>query len=256
MKKNFLSLIVISGLFLSGGGFVTVKLIHRRNVTANSKAVPKPTDVSVLTILAAHGGYNEREHSRYIQTATMTHYTNSSTGPQRVLDLKVKIAVDGSLVRYEKTTFNRQLSYWFDGQTVLRTVTEGGIAQKIKALDSHEAAIIKFQIVTFGLLSILKRLVSPRSQVSYVGSTSNGDKFQVTTVKGFWYFYTDSNHLINRLEVENMTITYGDYRTVGGLKLPFYQQVKKGDKLLYEIKLDTVELNPTFDADLFKHPSL
>jgi hypothetical protein len=98
----------------------------------------------------------------------------------------------------------------------------------------------------------LRPLLDPRTQVSYVGPTSKGNRFQVKTLNGSWYFYTNSNHLIERVEIDNINITYGDYRTVGGLKLPFYQQVRKADKLLYEIKFDTFEFNPVFAADFFK----
>ena len=233
MRKNFLSLVIIAGLLAAASAVVTV--LNR---------------VSVSTVLKAHGGYNIKLRSKYTQTATLTYFMNGSNGLQRVLDVKLKLSVDDTLTRYDKTTFDRSQIYLLDGQNLIRN--DAGIKQEGKTLDGSEAAAIKFQISTFGLLPILKRLSDPRSQVSYVGPTAKGHRFQVTTIKGSWYFYANSNRLIDRLEIENINITFGDYRTVQGMKLPFLQQVRKADKLLYEIKFDTFEFNPVFAADFFK----
>jgi hypothetical protein len=134
----------------------------------------------------------------------------------------------------------------FDGNTLIRTTFQAGTQLDVKAVDGTEAASIKFQIATFGLLPILKRLSDPATQVTYVGATEKGNRFQVKTGGGSWYFYSNSNHLIDRLEVGEINITYGDYRTVDGLTLPFYQNVRKGETFLYELRFDTFELNPVF----------
>src|SRR6185369_2433574 len=175
-------------------------------------------------------------------------------GLQAVLDVKLKLSVDDMLARYDQISFDRSQSYLLDGQNLTRN--DAGIKQEGKTLDETEAAAIKFQISTFGLLPIFKRLSDPRSQVSYVGYTAKGQRFQVKSSKGSWHFYANSNHLIDRLEIENINITFGEYRTVQGMKLPFYQQVRKGDKLLYEIKFDSFEFNPVFAADFFKRAAL
>jgi hypothetical protein len=236
MRKN-LFLILIAGLLVAASAVVTV--LNR---------------VSVATVLKAHGGYNIKLRSKYTQTATLTYFTNGSTGLQRVLDVKLKLSVDDTLTRFDKTTFDRSQSYLLDGQNLIRN--DAGIQQEGKTLDGTEAAAIKFQISTFGLLPILKRLSDPRSQVSYIGPTAKGQRFQVKTLRGAWYFYANSNHLIDRLEIENINITFDDYRTVQGMKLPFLEQARKADKLLYEIKFDTFGFNPVFAADLFKRAAL
>ncbi|HET6979816.1 MAG TPA: hypothetical protein VFI24_26020 [Pyrinomonadaceae bacterium] len=237
MRKNFVSLSIIAGLLIAGGAIVTVS-----------------NRVSVSTVLKTHGAYNVKLRSKYTQTATLTYFTNGSTGLQRVLDVKLKLSVNDTFARYDQTTFDGSQSYLLDGQNLIRS--DAGIKQEVKTLDATEAAAIKFQISTFGLLPMLKRISDQRSQVSYVGRTAKGHRFQVKTSKGSWYFYANSNHLIDRLEIENINITFGDYRTVQGMKLPFYQQVKKADKLLYEIKFDTFEFNPVFAADFFKSAAL
>jgi hypothetical protein len=124
---------------------------------------------------------------------------------------------------------------------------------EVKALDGVEAASIKFQIATSGLLPILKRLSDRETKVSFLGATSKGDRFEVKTANGSWYFHSNVRHLIERVEIGEINITYSDYRTVDGLTLPYYQKVQKGDRFLYDIKFDSFELNRVFATGFFKN---
>jgi hypothetical protein len=169
-----------------------------------------------------------------------------------MFERRLTLSLDGSFVRYDKATLHGSQSYRFDGHTLIQTTFDANTQVEAKMIGGIEATSIRFQMATFGLLPILKRLSEPGTNVVYLGPTSKGNQFQVKGSGGFWYFYVNSSQLIDRLEVNDLNITYGDYRTADGLTVPFYQQVKKGDKLIYEIKFDPFDLHPTFAADFFK----
>lgn len=246
MRKSFLRPVVMSSVLLVGVGIaIAVGLVHRNRQAAVNQ-------VSVFSVLQAHGGHNDKEWPRFIQAGTLMYYPDISAGSQRVFERKLRLSMDRSFVRYDKATLNRNQSFLSDGQTLVRTTFDAETEVEAKVIDGVEAASIKVQIATFGLLPILRRLSAASTQVVYAGATSKGTRFQVKTVGGSWYFYANSNHLIDRLQINDLNITYGDYHTVEGLKLPFYQQVKKGDKLLYEIKFETLDLNPAFAVGFFE----
>jgi hypothetical protein len=247
MGKTFSHLVMIIGVLLAGAGLAAVvRLVNRSNSTTNQQARPNSIRVTVFTLLQAHGGRGDREWTRFRQEGTLSYHIEGLAGPQHQFERKINLSTDGPMVKYDRATLNINQSYLFDGKTLIRTTFRAGTQLDVKAVDGTEAASIKFQITTFGLLHILKRLTDPATQVSYVGATEKGDRFQVKTGGGSWYFYSNSNHLIDRLEVGEINITYGDYRTVDGLTLPFYQSVRKGETLLYEIRFDSFELNPVF----------
>lgn len=245
MRKTFSHLVIIIGVLLAVAGLVAVvRLVNRSNSTTNSQARSNSTRVSVFTLLQAHGGRGDREWTRFRQEGTLSYHIGASTGPQ--FERKLSLSTDGPVVRYDRATLDVNQSYLFAGNTLTRTTFQAGTQLDVKVVDGAEAASIKFQIATCGLLPILKRLSDPATQVSYVGATEKGNRFQVKTGGGSWYFYSNSNNLIDRLEVGEINITYGDYRTVDGLTLPFYQNVRKGETLLYELRFDTFELSPVF----------
>jgi hypothetical protein len=247
MRKTFSHLVMLIAVLLAVVGLAAVaRLVHRSNSTTNRQARPNSSRVSVFTLLQAHGGRGDRDWTRFRQEGTLSYHIESSAGPPRRFERKLNLSADGQVVRYDRATLDINQSYLFDGNTLIRTTFQAGTQLDVKAVDGMEAASIKFQIATFGLLPILKRLSDPATQVIYVGATEKGNRFQVKTGGGSWYFYSNSNHLIDRLEVGEINITYGDYRTVDGLTLPFYQNVRKGETLLYELRFDTFKLSPVF----------
>lgn len=248
MRKTFSHLVMIIGVLLAVAGLAAVvRLVNRSNSTTNRQARPS---VSVFTLLQAHGGRGDREWTRFRQEGTLSYHIGASADSQHQVERKLSLSTDGPVVRYDRATLNINQSYLFYGNTLIRNTFQAGTQLDVKVVDGTEAASIRFQIATFGLLPILKRLSDPATQVVYVGATEKGDRFQVKTGGGSWYFYSNSNHLIDRLEVGEIIITYGDYRTVDGLTLPFYQNVRKGETLLYEIRFDTFELSPVFASGL------
>jgi hypothetical protein len=253
MRKISSYLVIIIGVLLAVAGLAGVmRLVHRSNSTTNRQAAPDSIRVSVFTILQAHGGRGDREWTRFRQKGTLRYRLNVSADSQPRFERKLSLSTDGPVARYDRATLDINQSYLFDGNTLVRTTFQAESRLDVKTVDGTEAASIKFQIATFGLLPILKRLSDPATQVIYIGATKKGDQFQVKTGGGSWYFYYNSNHLIDRLEIGEINITYGEYRTVDGLTLPFYQNVRKGETLLYEIKLDTFELSPVFASGFFK----
>ena len=253
MRKTLLALIVISGLIFAGISIAAlVKLVRQKKATANQQTVTKSPGVSVSTVLHAHGLDQNKVRWSFRQNATLAYYEDTPTGPQLVVERKLAFSTDGSLIRFDKTTLKRTQSFLFNGQTIVQTISEEGTQLGATVLNDFDAARIKFQIASFGLLPVLKRLSNPSTQVVYLRATSNGAQFLIKTARGPRYLYVDSKNLIYQFEVDDFTITYGDYRTVDGMNLPFYQQVKKGDKLIYDIKFDAVDFNPVFASAFFK----
>jgi len=248
MKKSLLSPVVIGSLLLLGvGGVATVRFVN----STNQQAGPTPVNVSVFSVLQAHS-VRHTERMSFTQKATLIRYVESAGGPQRLSEKNLTLSIYDSLVRFDKTTDDTNQSYLLLGQTLVRTTYRAGTRQEVKIVDVAEADSIKVQITTCGLAPILKRLSEPDRQVLFLGASSKGNRFEVKASGGSWYFYTNTTDLIDRLEFGDMSITYGDYRTVDGLNLSFYQQVRKGDRLLYEIRLDTFDFNPTFAPGFFK----
>lgn len=241
MKITSLYVATIIGLFL-----VVIAGVVRSVNRSKSPTVQQANSSRILvsTVVRTHGGHDARDWTRFSLKGTLRYHVNASTDSQSQFERKLALSGDGSVYRYDRVTLNTSQSYLFDGKTVVRTTSQSGTQMEVKALDGVEAASIKFQIATASLLPILKLLSDPTTKVSYVGRTSKGDRFEVTTNNGSWSFYSNSNHLIDRLEVGEINITYGDYRAVDGLTLPYYQKVAKGETFLYDIKFDTFELNP------------
>jgi hypothetical protein len=253
MKKGLSQLVIIIGVLLVAAGLAAgVRLVNQRNSTTNRKAGTNSVQVSVINLLQAHGGRGDRDWARFREQATLSYHIEASAGLQRPFERKLNLSTDGPVVRYDRATLDINQNYFFDGNTLLRTTFQAGTQLDVDAVDGTEAASIKFQIATFGLLPILKRLADPATQVIDVGATEKGNRFQVKTGGGCWYFYSNSSHLIDRLEVGEINITYSDYRTVDGLTLPFYQNVKKGQTLLYELRFDSFDLSPVFASGFFK----
>lgn len=247
MGKTSLYLVLITGLVLMAAGAIAVLRLVNRSSSPKSE----PNSDRVLTLFVAHGGRSDRQWKRFFQEGTLRYYPHPSIGSQS-FERRLSLATDGHFVKYDKATLEKTQSYSFDGDSVVRTTLHKGIQVEVKALNDLEAAGIKFQIVTSGLLPVLKGISDPGSKVMYLGTTSKRDRFEVKTVNGSWYFYSNVSHLIERVEMGEINITYGDYRTVDGVTLPYYQKVQEGDRFLYDIKFASFDLNRVFETGFFK----
>jgi hypothetical protein len=241
-------LVIVLGLLLVATGIL--KLVYRSSSHARPSE-PNSSRDRVVALLQTHGGGNDKDWTRFLLKGTLRYYPYL-TKPSQQFERKLILATDGLVFRYEKTTQDVNQSYLFDGNTVVQIISQTETRLEVKALEGEEASGIKSLIAGSGPLPILKRLSDPALAVVYLGPTSKGDRFEVKAAKESWYFYSNSNHLIERVERGEINITYGDYRTVGGLTLPYYQSVRQGETFLYDIQFDSFELNPVFPAGFFK----
>lgn len=252
MGKTSSYLVIFAGLLLMVVAIAaTLKVVNRNSSPTLRQSEPTSSRSLISAVLKSHGGGSNRDWTRFSQKGTQTYYVRLSN-ESRQFERTLTLATDGPTVRYDRATLDINQRYVFDGKSLVRTTLQPGTQPEVRPMDGVEASSIKFQIATFGLLPVLKRLSNPGTKVFYVGATSKGDRFEVKTVNGSWYFYANSNHVIDRLEVGEIHITYGDYRKVAGLILPFKQYVSKGETFLYEIDFDTFVLNPVFESGYFR----
>lgn len=252
MGKTFY-LVAVTGLllFTVGTTALVLRRVNRHSSSTLRQSESNSGRVLVLASLQAHGGRSDRSWTRFFAQGTLTfnrHLSNRLLQFER----KFSLASDGPVVRYDRASVDTNESYLFDGNTLVRTITQTGGQRGVKTMDGAEAAGIKSLIAACGLLPFLKRLSDPGTKAVYIGRTKKGDQFEVKTDKGTWNFYSNSNHLIERLYGGEFSITYGDYRTVDGVTLPYYQEVWKGETFLYDIKFDSFDLNPVFVPGFFK----
>lgn len=262
MRAIVLTLIVIGGLIVASGGIAAlVKLLRQTKATDNRQVVIKTADVTssdtadvtLNAVLQEHGVNKDMLRSVFKQDAILTVYGDSPIDPKPLVQQELNLSTNGSVIRLDKTTINKTESFLSDGQTLIQTIGKAGTQPNAKIPEDLGIAFVKFQMDSFGLLPVLKHFSDSNVQVVYLGATSKGNQFLIKTAVGDRYFYTNSNNLIVRVEAaDEINITYGDYRTVDGLNLPFYQHVKKSDKLLYELKFQDPDFNPVFATDHFK----
>ena len=251
MKTNASYLLTIIGLVLviTGSTTVVVRFIGRRISTTTRPTEKKCCELSVPTVLKAHIGSGNAQWTRFTQKATLREDKSVSSNQ---IETSLSLSTDGTQARYDRTTAALNLSYLLNQNTLIRTTFYAGAQREVKTVDGNEALLIEFQIATFGILPLLKRLSNPATQVAYVGNTAKGDQFEVKTGYGSWYFYVNSQHLIDRLQFDELTITFDDYRQVEGLNLPFHQTESKGDDFLHDIRFSEINLDPAFASDVFK----
>jgi len=251
MGKIFYLVAITGLLLLTIGTTAIVRRVNRRSSSTLRQSESNSSRVLILPSLQAHGGRSDRSWTRFFTQGTLTFNQYLSNQSLR-FERKVRLASDGAVVRYDRATLDITESYLLDGNSLVRTVTQQGNQRQAKTMDGAEAARIKSLIAACSLLPLLKRLSDPGTTVMYIARTSKGDQFEVKTDKGTWYCYANANHLIERLDGGEVSIRYGDYRTVGGVTLPYYQEVWKGETLLYDIKFDSFDLNPVFVRGFFK----
>lgn len=252
MEKRFY-LVAITGLllFTVGTTAIVVRRVNRTGSSTLQQTESNSSRILVRASLQAHGGRRDRRWTRFFVRGTLTFNQQLSNGSLQI-EREFRLASDGAVVRYARDYLNINESYLLDGTTLVRTITQTGNQKQVETIDGAEAGSIKSLIAACSLLPFLKRLADPRTKATYIARTSKGDQFEVKTDKGTWYFYSNSAHLIERLDGGEFSITYGDYRTVGDVTLPYYQKVRKGETFLYDIKFDSFDLNPVFVPGFFK----
>ncbi|HYV05847.1 MAG TPA: hypothetical protein VFB82_14730 [Blastocatellia bacterium] len=171
---------------------------------------------------------------------------------------KLKVVSDGrSFKRYKADPLGlREQIDLFDGRSAFHTVKENGRQVEETALAGSELAPVEFSIRTFGLVPILRELAEPTTNVTYLETTPRRqDKFLVRGAIGDWTVYCDQQHTICRVEIGDKVIEYADYRSVDGVRLPFFQRVYLNGRLVYEIIFTKIELGRVLPAGYFKRES-
>lgn len=245
MKINVFAIGLIAAFVVFGAGFVATKKLVRKDF-APASLPSGQTSPSLSAVLQAHTG------SKGLRSSYTLKGVRTPTGGPSKLEQKVALSTDGTLTRYDRSENpGFQQTFVLDGGTITEHIFGTGGEAKAKILAEAEADTVKFQLATFGLLPVLKRLFAPNAEVSLMETTSEGDQFQVKTAAGSWFVFTNSEHLIERIKVGDVSIDYQDYRTVAGMQLPFSQRVMQGPELKYRLNIDSIIVDPTFPFDFF-----
>ena len=146
----------------------------------------------------------------------------------------------------------------FDGSVSYHAVTERGIlAEEASPMADFQSKSFEFGVKTFGLVPVLKQLSDPTTEAVYLGRTAYGqDKFDIKTATGRWTLYTDTEHLISRIEVGDKVIEYASYRSVDNVRLPFIQRLSIGGQLIQELVFTRIAFNPKLASNYFRRETL
>ena len=146
----------------------------------------------------------------------------------------------------------------FDGRVPYHAVTERGmLAEEANQMDDWQSRSFEFGVKTFGLVPVLKLLTAPTTEATYAGRTPYGqDKFDIKTATGRWALYTDTEHLVSRVEVGDKVIEYAGYHSVDNVRLPLVQRLSIGGQLIQELIFTRIALNPKLASNYFKRETL
>jgi hypothetical protein len=223
---------------------------------------PSP-EFTIATVLQAHHvPADPKVLSSYICEAVKLISTDISTSPgaSNYFERKVLVSRNGDLVKRQKSDplGLREQFELSDGKANYHTTFEKGLrVEEVTQMEATKVQDFDFAINTFGLLPILRQLADSRTEIIYIGRTARQfDQFKVKTSHGSWTLFCDQKHLIRRLHMKDMVIDYADYRTVGGLQLPFIQRQSVGNRLLYELVFTRIEVNPGFAPESFARETL
>jgi hypothetical protein len=249
--KKLISTLVLSGLISAG------------LLTPSSGKSQPPASISIVDVLQAH---NVSQHSGILEASITEarkltwYYSDSERDSPGFFERKVLVSNQGNA--FKRYTVDprglREQFALFDGQAAYQAVVEEGkpVEQVTEMADSRLAAI-KFSVITFGLILLLKQISDPATETLYLGqSARNEDMFQVNSATGSWILYADQSHKISKVEMGGKTVVYGDYRSVDEVQLPYFQALSVGNRLIYELVIDRIDLNPAFSAGHFSREAL
>jgi hypothetical protein len=144
----------------------------------------------------------------------------------------------------------------FDGRAAYHTLAERGRQVEVNQMDDLQLRALEFSTRTFGLIPILQQLLDPATKAVYLGRSRGQDKFKVKSPTGGWILYSDQGHIIRSVEIGHKSIEYADYRSVGGVRLPFIQRFSTGGHLNYELVFTRIDLTPDFPDNHFSRAAL
>lgn len=211
-------------------------------------------------VLGAHGGLDAINSI----TAFRVQGMRLTSTPSGFFERRLRIEVAGGKFRRQivDPLEIRTRTELFDGQTGFYLISDArerqeGVTPQTLSMSEDRLRAVKFSVETYGLLPLLQRCADPTAEViSQETTPARMSKFRIRTSAGEWNVYADESHLINKIEIGDKTLQFADYRSTGGLRLPFIERLSVGQRLVYEMVLSTIEMNPTFPADYFKPEAL
>ncbi|MGH9837546.1 MAG: hypothetical protein ACREEM_02050 [Blastocatellia bacterium] len=212
-------------------------------------------------VLGAHGG---REAITSITASRMHGVRLTSTLPPGFFERRLQVEVaDGKFRRQTADPLGlRTQVELFDGQAGFSLISGShdqpeAVTAQVLRMSGDRLRAVKFSVETYGLLPLLQRCADPTAEViSQETTPARFSKFRVRTSAGEWNVYADESRLIRKMEIGDKTLRFADYRSAGGLQLPFIERLSVGQQLVYEMVISTIELNPAFPVDYFKPEAL
>jgi hypothetical protein len=204
-------------------------------------------------VLRAHGG---AEAVGRVQAFRAEAVRLTSAQLPSFIERRLTVIVEGEKFRRESQAPRglRRRVEWVDAQRGVQFLSGGSSeAQPIlKEMDARRLQAVRSSVALFGLLPMLQRCVAPNSEVTLLGADgAGGERFRLGADGGEWVLSTDGSHLIRSVERGPWLLQFADYRSVGGLRLPFVQRVFRDRQLVYELIFSSVEVNPRLPAGAF-----
>ena len=227
-------------------------------VTVNTNASdPGASPVSIALVLRAHNVPKDPELLSSF-SAQAVRLTSRPHGDQPDLpsffERQLSVVWNGEAYRRDTADRprNREQVDLFDGRMLYRVKTEEGkVLSESAPVADRRFKSLAFVVAAFGLVPVLRQLADPAAEALYLGRTAGEqDKFDVTTPTGRFTLFTDSTHLISRVEARGKVVEYGDYRAVDGVWLAFIQRMSMGERLRQELVFTKIELKPDIRPNL------
>ena len=257
--KTLTVALILSGLLLMG-------IAASRSGTGFSGEADQAASSFISKLLEAHNFPQDSD----ALAATVTEARKANHYPPDLrskmpepFDQKMRVCFYGAEFRREKC-FSRgptQQIDLFDRRGAHRLeILEGKSTASVRQLEDWEFQDVKFNVLTFGILPLIKELQSPSVDADYLGSTGGHEKIAVKIESAVWTIYGDEQHLIRKVELVHrghfVVIEYDDYRLVGGVKLPFIQRLYSDGRPRYELAFTGFSFKAAFPPGHFTRAAL
>jgi hypothetical protein len=231
-------------------------------IALNKKADRSAASLLVSRVLRA---YNVSEApdalaSIFAEATKLSYPPDDPTSklPRR-FERRVTVALSGPAFRREKRDAQgvAQQIVISDGHVAYCSeMVDGKPTRPVSRVEDWQFPGIKFDVLTFGIIPLIKQLQDSSAEVAYLGSDEGGqEKLSIRMASGIWILHVNQLHLIRRVEMvhneHSLTIEYDDYRTVAGVQLPFCQRVVAQERVIYKLVFIEYDLSPTLPSGYF-----
>lgn len=208
-------------------------------------------------ILRAHGG---REVIAAISGYNICFTRLTYTSPTEYFERQVYIAVQGA--RFKRKTSDpiglrsryEALDDSGNFQSMISSKDRNGVTtDRPLHADSDRLHAVQASIGVCSFPAFLQKLSQNAAGVhSLEESPQMLDKLKIITPGGEYLIFADQSHLIRRVEFGDLAFQFADYRSTGGLILPYVQRVSLNNRLVYEMYFSEIIVSPDFPPDYFK----